>query len=183
MNILYLGKYKRRFKDITSLILKEDKSVVDLCFGETFIANYCFKNNIEWTGYDISEYFVKRAKKLNFNAFQLDVLEIEASLRFDVCIIIGSLYHFEKNIDFIFEKMCTISSKIIISEPIKNLTNGNAIFRYFAKKMTKSGKGEESYRYRKETLISELKKQKQKFHFSYKIVKENRDLLILITND
>jgi hypothetical protein len=183
MNILYTGKYKQRFRNVTELISNDDKSVIDLCFGDTYIANYCSKKNILWTGYDLSSYFVKRARNLSFNAIKSDVLKETVSLKSDVCIIIGSLYHFEKNIDDLFEKMTSISSKIIISEPIKNLTNGNVFFSYLAKNMTKSGNGEEKFRYTKETLINELEKQKLRLKFSYKIIKENRDLLILIAND
>ena len=64
LNILYLGQYKKRFLSITNNIdIHSDKKIIELCFGDTYIANWCYHNNIEWLGIDINDRFISTAKK------------------------------------------------------------------------------------------------------------------------
>ena len=42
-------QYKKRFLSITNNIdIHSDKKIIELCFGDTYIANWCYHNNIEW---------------------------------------------------------------------------------------------------------------------------------------
>jgi hypothetical protein len=82
----------------------------------------------------------------------------------DLCIMVESLYHFIDNIELILVKMLKSSNGVIISEPIKNLSN-NKYPDFFAKKSTNAGNGDENY---KDELL-----------FSYEIIKKYRDTLVV----
>lgn len=179
MNILYMGKYQLRFKEVTDQLSKY-KSVTELCFGDTFIAKYCRENNISWTGYDINTQFVEEAKKLDYNVFCLDILKTDELQKADVCVIIGSLYHFHNSIESFFEKMFSIADKIVISEPIKNLSSGSSFISNFAKKYSNAGNGPENFRYNKHSLIKDLEGLSKTFNFRYEIIKMNKDILSTI---
>jgi len=183
MNLLYSLKYKTRFNDIVNLIKKSDKKVLELCFGDTIIAEECRKRNIFWTGYDINEYFIRNAKKKGLNAILADISQIERFPRADICIISGSLYHFILEIDLLLRKMLDASPKIIISEPIENLSSQKNIIGAISKILTNAGKGHENFRFDKNSIIEILNKYSDSHQFSYKIVSSKRDILIEISND
>ena len=64
MNVIYTGSYKKRFDAIMKCIATyKPGTVLELCFGDTIIANYCKQKNINWFGIDINETFVNRATK------------------------------------------------------------------------------------------------------------------------
>ena len=39
MNVLYLGRYRQRFKDITNELGPRDNNIIELCFGDIYIAD------------------------------------------------------------------------------------------------------------------------------------------------
>ena len=184
MNILYSGKYKNRFTDVISLIEKNgSKSVVELCFGDIYIARYCKANDIKWIGYDISEYFVLTAKKNGFNAIKKDILKLNVYDPADTCVMVGSLYHFHDQVELLLSALLKNYKHIIISEPIKNLTNSNSFFKFISNKLTNAGKGTEAFRYNENTFIKEFNSFSKKLNFKYNVIKKNRDILIEIKND
>ena len=181
MNILYGLKYQERFNDIINLLNESDKNILDLCFGDIYIAEYCMKHNKTWMGYDISEYFCNRAIGFGYNAQVADIVKIEKFPAATTIIMCGSLYHFSDKIDILLKKMLNSANKIIISEPIKNLSSGNGIISKLSKIFTNAGKGKEEFRYNKETIIQMLEQYKDSLMFTYKIVSVKRDILIQIT--
>ena len=68
------------------------------------------------------------------------------------------------------EKITSLSGKIIISEPIKNLTSSTGMLSTISKKFTNAGKGPEGFRYTEKTIIEMLDKYKESLSFSYKII-------------
>lgn len=179
MNVLYLGKYNRRFERIIKIIKNSNSTnIIELCFGDTYIAEYCKKNDIHWTGYDLNESFVNRAKKLNHNAILKDITSIDQFNKCDTSIIIGSLYHFKEEAISIIRKMIQSSKQVIISEPIKNLTSSDGIIGFIAKKSTNAGKGNETFRFSKESFIKMIDELK----IPYKIISIDKDILIEINN-
>lgn len=181
MNILYGFKYKERFIDITKLLDETDSEILDLCFGDIYIAEYCLKNNKMWLGYDLSEYFCNRAIGLGYKAQVVDIVKIEKFPKATTIVMCGSLYHFSDKIEILLEKMIDSTNKIIISEPIKNLSSGNGIISKLSKIFTNAGKGKEEFRYNKETIIQMLEQYKDSLMFTYKIASVKRDILIQIT--
>ena len=179
MNILYLGFYKRRFNNITRLISRDSKSVVEFCFGDVFIAKYCRDNGIDWIGYDLNEEFVNYAVTHEFNAIIKDILLLEDFPQCDTYIMIGSLYHFKEYSLEILTKMIKSSKQVIISEPIKNIATAKGLLGDIARKSTNAGKGSEGFRYNLSTFTELM----SKLNVNYKIVSIDKDILIEIKND
>lgn len=179
MSVLYLGKYKRRFERINALLKPTTDTVIELCFGDIYIAEYCKKNGIDWKGYDINEHFVRNATRLNYNAILKDVNELNAFEKCDTYIIIGSLYHFKDNSAEILRKMIASSSQVIISEPIKNISTVKGFIGSIASLFTNAGNGIENFRFNETTFLAML----DKLGSNYKIVSIDKDILIQITND
>lgn len=181
MSILYLGGYKKRYKLLFQNI-KTDKSVLELCFGDILLAEFCKKHNISWTGLDINSGFVNRAKGKGFNATQCDIAETDFFPKADICFMSGSLYHFADNADDIFRKMLEASERIIISEPVKNISESKGLLGYIAKRSANSGKKHEIFRFNEILLMKLLEKEKSNFGFNYRVIERyKKDLIIEIT--
>jgi len=179
MSVLYLGKYKRRFERINALLKPTTDTVIELCFGDIYIAKHCKRNGINWKGYDINEHFVRNAARRNYNAILKDVNELSAFEKCDTYLIVGSLYHFRDNSVEILRKMIASSRQVIISEPIKNLTISKGIIGYIARKSASVGKGSEEFRFNVTTFLAML----EGCNVNYKIISIDKDILIEITND
>ncbi|EKD28474.1 MAG: hypothetical protein ACD_79C00289G0002 [uncultured bacterium] len=180
LNILYFGKYYSKFKDIISLFEKDTKCVVELCFGDILIADYCRQNKIEWIGYDTNESFVKHATIKLFNAVKLDIMQISCFPEVDVCIISAALYHFYDNLEILFKKMLLCAPLIIISEPVNNICSYNRLTQYIAGKCSNAGYGDEFFRFNEKSLIENIETLKKTFNFSYEVVSIKREMLVKI---
>lgn len=179
MYVLYLGKYRRRFERINALLIPNTNAVIELCFGDIFIAEYCKKKGIDWKGYDINEHFVRNATRLNYNAILKDINELSVFEKCDTYIIIGSLYHFKDNSVEILRKMIASSRQVIISEPIKNISTVKGFIGSIASLFTNAGNGNENFRFNETTFLAML----DTLNSNYKIVTIDKDILIQITND
>jgi hypothetical protein len=180
LNILYLGQYKNRFLSITNSInIKEDKKIVELCFGDILIANWCYKNNLLWFGIDINDNFLKTAKKNHHNV-QKKYIDNKIILPDNNLVIIaGSLYHFNDSIISFIDNILSQTSKLIILEPIFNLSKLkilNTLLKYSSNIDSKS----HNFRYTEENLINIINKLDNS-KFKINISKPNwKDLLIVI---
>jgi hypothetical protein len=166
MNILYLGHYKKRFNQVIEQIkdLPSNSQILELCFGDIYIAEYSKRNGYRWKGIDLNQHFVKQAQKLGYEAYKDDLTSLKNLPKADVCIMIGSLYHFHPNTFSILRKMLEASDTIVISEPVENLSSKKGIIGFLAQRAANAGKRNEVFRYNATTLNSFLK--------------ENCDLLI-----
>jgi hypothetical protein len=180
MNLLYLGRYRQRFVDITNVLEQKDKHVVELCFGDIFIAEYCKESARHWVGYDINDAFVNFALKRGHNAVSADILSLENLPQADVLIFAGSLYHFNEDIDKIWQLMTSCTSKIILSEPIKNITSINNFVGKIGARASTVRDGAEAFRFDRGSLIEMLDNFREPYNFTYEIVSEKKDILILI---
>ena len=182
MNILYTSGYKQRFKKVINVIdYYKPKSLLELCFGDVFIANYCKSKNIKWTGIDMNDHFVEHAKRKDFNATCADLLSFSELPKADVCVMIGSLYHFHKDTHTLLFKMLQASDTIIISEPVKNLSDKNNLAGRIAKRSANAGKGDEQFRFNEITLKQLLESEAKKLNFNFKIVDSyKKDCIITI---
>ncbi len=118
---LYLGQYNKRYKTIINQIdPNTDKSVVELCFGDIFIANWCKNKNISWLGLDINDAFIKYARLKKYNVLKKYIDEKTEFGQSDLIIISGSLYHFKKTINIFLDNILTQTNKLIIQEPAFN---------------------------------------------------------------
>jgi hypothetical protein len=183
MNLLYLGKYKKRFGDIIALFEKEDRIIVELCFGDIYIASHCRKTGKAWTGYDMNKSFVAHATNKGFSAEAVDVITMESLPPADVCIMAGSLYHFHDFMDKLFLLMLASTRKIIISEPVKNITSSHGMAGKIAACLSNAGKGREQFRFNHESLKEILDYYEKKYKFNYEILSEGKDILLKITHE
>jgi hypothetical protein len=99
MNLLYAGGYKERFRKIARLLedFPKGAQVLELCFGDTYIAEFCKNNGYGWLGIDLNAEFVKHAQRLGFDARLDDLTMVDNLPKAHACIIVGSLYHFHPN--------------------------------------------------------------------------------------
>lgn len=179
MNLLYSGNYYKRFDVIRKLI--SGKNVTELCFGDTVIADYCSKNNIGWVGYDVNPVFVKNAVKKNFNAFVADINSLENVSASDVCLMAGSLYHFQPDPARILKKMLQIASEIIISEPVINLSDREGIIGKLARVSANVNGKQHSFRFTEDSLLEFLNEQSRKLNFNYTVAARiSKDIIIII---
>ncbi|MDD5571391.1 MAG: class I SAM-dependent methyltransferase [Bacteroidales bacterium] len=183
MNILYLFGYRKRFDDITKLLSGSEKNVLELCFGDIFIAKACKNKGINWTGIDINMNFIKFAQKNGFNAQKNDISEMKSLPAADVCIIVGSLYHFHNETETMLMKMLKSAPRILISEPVKNLSAKKGFIGSISKILTNAGKGSENFRYNEESILKVMDDYKRNFNFTYKIISIKKDILIEILHD
>jgi hypothetical protein len=180
MNFLYLGRYQQRFKDIINELGPEDNHIVELCFGDIHIAAYCKESARHWVGYDINDVFVNYALKHGHNAVSADILSLGSLPRADVLIFAGSLYHFNENMHKIWQLMTSCASKIILSEPIKNITSIKNIVGKIGARASTVRNGAEAFRFDRASLIEMLDHFQEPFNFTYEIVSEKKDILIKI---
>lgn len=179
MSLLYGMKYKKRFSIVESLIDMNTTDIFEVCFGDIHIAKFARDHHIKWLGYDINHHFIEYAKKKGFNCEQKDVQHCDFPAS-DVCIMLGSLYHFIDDIESILGKLIKCANTVIISEPVKNLSH-HYLLNTFCKKFTSVGKGDESFRFTEESLISTLDKYKYTLDFEFTIAHKGRDLVVVLT--
>lgn len=180
MNILYGGNYKKRFKKIIALLGRDDRNILELCFGDIYIAKYCKKTGRKWVGLDVNRGFVERAQKKGFDARHADISKLDKLPQADVCIIAGSLYHFHKDLSRIISIMLESAPKIIISEPIRNLSSIPGVIGKIAKRSANAGQGYEEFRYDEYSFIDTLEHFSRKYNFLYNIADNDKDMIIMI---
>ena len=178
MNFLYAFHYRRRFQNIINLIDPHDSIILELCFGDIFIAEFCRKTSRAWMGYDLNESFVRNALKKGFKAFQSDIEKLEKLPDCDLCIMIGSLYHFYPDVKDLFKKIRNCSKRFILSEPVKNLTHKKGVVQLLSRLLTNAGKGEESFRFNESSLIETIEKLKIELKYQYRIISNQKDMIL-----
>lgn len=179
MSLLYGGNYYRRFSAVSRHI--EGKKVTELCFGDTVIADFCRKHHIGWKGYDINPHFIKRAARKGFDVQPGNIKAMRSFAAADVCIMAGSLYHFHDETDALFEKMLACAPKIILSEPVINLSGRNGIIGKLAKASANVNGAGQSFRYTEKTLVAELERLQKKMNFTFSAAEQiDKDLVIII---
>ena len=182
MNVLYSSGYKKRFEKVIRVI--EDwkpKSLLELCFGDVIIAGYCKLNNIKWTGIDCNQTFVKHAISKNLDAKEANLLTLPEFPKADVCVIMGSLYHFQSDIHSLLSKMLKATDRIVISEPVKNLSDRKNIVGRIARRSANAGSGNEYFRYDESRLIKVIEEESKKLKFNFKVIDSyKKDLIITI---
>ena len=183
MTLLYGDKYRERFQVVLNLLGNEDVNILALCFGDTVLAKYCRDNHKNWIGIDSNENFVSSARRQGFDAHQKELTELHALPKSDVCIMIGSLYHFWDNINAIMKLMLNSSKRVIISEPIVNFSNGRGPVGSIARKLTAMKGSSSGFRYNENTLLAALDGLKNELNFKYYITgRDHRNICLELKN-
>lgn len=164
--------YSKRYEVLRGLI-ENNSTVVDVCCGDCKIVEFLKDKNIDYTGLDFNDYFVKTANAKGINARSFDIRADDVP-EADYVLIIGSLYQFMPNHSHVLHKLLSAAKRhLIISEPIRNYTHSKSRFvAYLATMMTNPGDGAKPYRFNEETFKKALTP------FQKNIVKE-----FIATND
>lgn len=178
MRILYGGDYRARLRRVCELIGEQDGRVLELCFGDIGIAKHCRQRGLSWVGLDINEAFVAKAVRRGFEARQADLTAGDGLPACDVCVMMGSLYHFEPQLKELFARIKGASRRFVLSEPVRNWTHAGGLRRQLALLMTRVGGREESFRFTEESLTQTLERLKREVGFDYRVVSASRDLLV-----
>lgn len=178
MTLLYKGRYYRRFRKIVELMEPSVGSVCDLCFGDTFIAEWCRARGISWIGIDHNHHFCERARKRGFGVIESDLFGLEFPDA-DVFVMAGSLYHFHDRLPLLFKRILAHTDRFILSEPIRNLSQ-LGVLRWWAKRSAEPGSGDSEFRYNEQSLLEALRQQQNRQGFTYRVVSKDRDILIEI---
>jgi len=184
MNLIYGGKYNQRYSLLKKIIERErPASVIEFCFGDVQIAQYCASQNIKWTGYDLNESFVKNALSHKLDARLEDIMKISDFPKADLFIISGSLYHFNSaDTNTLFTRVFENTKKFLISEPVRNLSDSKGLIGKIARRSANAGKGEEHFRYNEQTFKAALDKLATKFAFNTeKVGPTTRDIVVFLT--
>ncbi len=183
MNILYFGKYKTRFDHIINQLsgFPPNTNILELCFGDTVIAEYCKKAGYNWRGIDINTGFVLFSKKRGYDAYLEDLTIIDRLPKADACIMMGSLYHFHPNEFSLLQKILNSCDLLILSEPVVNLSSTPGIIGFLSRKATSVGKGDEAFRFKKSSLLQMLKRNSEPLNYETLLIEDlGKDLLIVI---
>ena len=178
MSLLYHGQYGARFKRVAAGIRNTDRTVLELCFGDVPLAEYCRQQGKEWIGLDVNDVFVAHAVKRGFDARRADLYEMTVFPACDVCIMMGSLYHFRAQLPELFRRMKAASGRLILSEPVKNWTNSNRLLRFLARKGTRVGAKDEDFRFDEHALLAALNGLKATVGLDYHVSSVTRDMIV-----
>lgn len=178
LNILYLGKYRHRFNAIISLINPEkEKKVVELCFGDIYVAKWCKANGIDYTGFDINQHFINNSKRKGYCVEFMDLRNASLIPYSDVVVMMGALYHFHDIIDELINNIMKSSPRFIILEPVINLSSRRDFLGYLARKSANVGHGDELFRFNENSLRQRLNEiSNGKWQISFKVI--GKDMIV-----
>ena len=185
MNLLYFGKYKRRFAPVIAHLtgLPPGSKILELCFGDIYIADFCRKAGYQWKGLDINKHFIDRARKLGFDACYADLSSSDKLPQADVCVIMGSLYHFHQHAEAMLARMLMAAKTVVISEPVSNLSSKGGLIGFLAKRSANTGKGDESFRYNKKSFMELLDRYRGSLNVETIVQDHGKDIIVkLIKN-
>ena len=184
MNILYVGRYKKRFEPVIDGIktFPAGVPVLELCFGDIYVADFCRKAGYLWTGLDINGHFVRMAKRLGFDAREADLTELKQLPTAKVCVMMGSFYHFHSQAEGLLSKMFESSQTVILSEPVSNLARKKGFIGWLAKRAANAGKGHEVFRYDREAFLKMLNDSSKSVGYKIQILENRRrDMVVELT--
>ncbi|OGS33803.1 MAG: hypothetical protein A2293_12085 [Elusimicrobia bacterium RIFOXYB2_FULL_49_7] len=183
MTLLYRGRYRCRAREMSRLFRPEHQCVLELCFGDTLIAVHCRDTGRQWTGLDVNPTFVTRAKKDGHDAHLQDIFTIETLPVADVCVMMGSFYHFHDQAVTLLKRMMTAAPEVILSEPVRNLSSRRGLIGFLAKRAANAGKGAETFRYNETNFKAMLNNAANKVGFTWEQVQLNRDMIVRLVRE
>jgi hypothetical protein len=178
MNVLYLGGYRRRFRDVIALI-GDARSVCDLCFGDTIVARWCRDHDRQWTGVDINPHFCARARSEGFHVIEGDLFSLDVPLA-EVYVMAGSLYHFHDRLPRFFDLVFRHTDRLILSEPVRNLSSLPGPLGSLARRGANPGNRPAPFRYDERSLLDALRQEETRLGLSSRVISKGRDLLVEI---
>ena len=180
MRLLYWEPYGKRFRHVCQQLRETDSSVLELCFADVVVADYCRRHSRAWTGIDQSDAFVAYARRHRFDARQADLLRPDKLPLCDVCIMMGSLYQFRGELEDLFFRIKACSARFILSEPVNNWTCSTGLRRIMAVWLTRTEPYADPFRFTELSLVQTLNAMQHDIGFEYRIVHTARDMVVEI---
>jgi len=157
LNLLFFGRYKHRFEKVIALLdPQKEKKIVELCFGDIYIAQWCKEQGVDYIGLDINPHFVSDAQSKGYCVKLADLRTQKSIPTGDVAIMMGSLYHFHDMLEVLINKIMASYPRFIISEPIRNWASRNDLLGHIARNCANAGQGEEFFRFTEYSLLEAL---------------------------
>ena len=150
MRLLYGRHFSARYESISQEI-PANAQVIDICAGDCYLyLKYLKKKSVDYLGLDISSRLVAWARQKGVKAQVFDLWEQDPP-QGEILVMQASLYQFfpdEKRIlDRILERA---SSKVILSEPVRNLSaGGNKLIYQISKLITRPDSSSHQYQGRR----------------------------------
>lgn len=152
------------------------RSVCELCFGDTIIAERCRARGIRWTGVDLNPTFCMKARERGFDVIEGDLFAADLP-KADACVMAGSLYHFHHKLETLFETIFSRIGLFILSEPVRNLSLRPGLVGWLARRAANPGNGRAPFRFDAVRLESALRELERSRGYAWKIVSVDRDLV------
>lgn len=180
MRFLYGRNYQDRFQSIAEEI-PDGVKVLDLCCGDCAIYTLVLKDRVHYTGVDINTNFIEHGRRKGINILPLDVLNDELPFS-DFTIMQASLYQFIPQHNKIVEKMLdSTGNRVIISEPIKNLsTSNNPVISFIARRSADPGTGMKTNRFTEGSFRIFFQTNYDDLIERFKYVPGKRELLVIL---
>ena len=151
---LYGRHYSSRYKTIAELI-PAGSEVLDMCCGPAVLYHrYLRHKSVRYIGLDINPGFVNGLKCRGIDGRLFDLRNEGPIPKAEYVVMQASLYHFLPNPIPIINRMTAAARKrVIISEPIRNLTHSTSpLIASIAKRFTNPGSGDQARRFTEESL-------------------------------
>ncbi len=181
LRILYRGQYRDRFSRACQQLRETDRTVLELCFADVVVADYCRRHAMAWIGIDQSDAFVAYARRHRFDARQADLLLPAKLPRCDVCVMMGSLYQFKGELENLFFRIKACSSRLVLSEPVTNWAHAKGLRRLLAACFTCAEPHADLFRFTEPSLVQTLTALQCDVGFEYRVVHTARDMLVEVT--
>lgn len=147
MRFLYRrGSYKARYEMIAPLV-PEGACVVEVCCGDCYLfERYLKTKGVRYIGLDVSEPFVRAARRQGIDARSFDVWRDELP-HAQVVIMQASLYQFIQDAQMVLKRLLDAADgRLIIAEPIQTFsTSHNRLVSQLSRWLTRPANAPEGY--------------------------------------
>ncbi len=145
MRLLYIGTYHERYEAVARRV-PEGASVVEFCCGCGYLyEKFLAQKHVGYIGVDLLPRMLSRLRKLGVPVIAGDLLSMQTPAA-DICVMLGSLYHFHPKEGVLLGAMAR-SGRAILLEPVKNHSfDGNPISRWLGQALSYIGDTSSSYR-------------------------------------
>src|SRR5262249_14215697 len=115
-----------------------------------------------------------------FDARRADLLTADLPPA-DVYLMAGSLYHFHLSLPILFDRIFERTDRLVLSEPVRNLSDQPGPIGWMARRAANPGDGHAQFRFGRQSLTAALDQERARIGFEWRVVSEDRDLLVEVT--
>jgi Methyltransferase domain len=121
MRALYGRAYDERYRVVADLV-PDGSHVVDLCCGCGYLyTEFLAKRGIAYTGVDLLPAMTRVLRQRPVQLVHGGVLDLVTLPTGDICLMLGSLYHFHPREADVLCRMAASAPRALLLEPVKNL--------------------------------------------------------------